>query len=178
MTPGSSRQSPVPPEDNPFALLRLAPRWALAQSDLRAAHLRLAVRLHPDRFAPGSASEAAAAELARVNEAAALLSDPLRRAQILLALGGGAPTPAPTTEFLGRILGWRDELQDPAQAEAARAAGRAELTAIGSGLDAAFAALLGPEESAACAGAELRAQVASLIVHWKYLRRLLEEGGV
>lgn len=178
MTPGSGSQPLDSAGDNPFALLRLAPQWQLAESELRAAHIRLAAQLHPDRLPPGSAREAAATELARVNEAAALLNDPLRRAQILLALAGGAPTPAPSTEFLARMLELRDQLHDPTLVEQALSTGRAEITATCGELDRAFAVLLSSEHSPNPGSAQsVRSRVAALLVHWKYLRRLLEEGG-
>ena len=66
---------------DPFALLGIAPRYALDPAGLRAAWMRRAALAHPD--ADGGVDESAA-----LNDAYRLLSDPIARALALLELRG------------------------------------------------------------------------------------------
>lgn len=64
-----------------YAVLGVPPTATTAE--IRAAHHRLALELHPDRQGPGdpAANGDAAARMAEVNEAARVLTDPQRRAR-------------------------------------------------------------------------------------------------
>lgn len=69
-----------PPPASPFTI---------SLSDLRREFLALQALAHPDKFPSGSAKHRAEALSARINEAYRALSDPLARAQYLLALNHG-----------------------------------------------------------------------------------------
>ncbi|EEQ84798.1 hypothetical protein RJZ56_007304 [Blastomyces dermatitidis] len=67
---------PNPPPKGPFDI---------SVPDLRQEFLRLQGRAHPDKYPPGPKKQSAEALSARINEAYRALSDPLSRAQYLLA---------------------------------------------------------------------------------------------
>ncbi|KLJ12303.1 hypothetical protein EMPG_12646 [Blastomyces silverae] len=67
---------PNPPPKGPFDI---------SVPDLRQEFLRLQGRAHPDKYPPGPKKQRAEALSARINEAYRALSDPLSRAQYLLA---------------------------------------------------------------------------------------------
>ncbi|KAL1958009.1 hypothetical protein VTO42DRAFT_5221 [Malbranchea cinnamomea] len=69
-----------PPPASPFAI---------SVPDLRREFLSLQALVHPDKFPSGPAKERAEALSARINEAYRTLSDPLSRAQYLLAHNHG-----------------------------------------------------------------------------------------
>lgn len=143
---------------NPFALLGVAATYALDPGALRDALLRASLRWHPDRLALAPADERAAAEtrMAAVNAAYAALSDPLTRAEALLALHG-APVERGTDRVscpavLLAMLELREEAAeardggDPVRLQAAVARLRAERTRV---LEALAAAMAGWEADGA-----------------------------
>ncbi|OJD22257.1 Fe-S protein assembly co-chaperone HscB [Blastomyces percursus] len=67
---------PNPPPKGPFDI---------SVPDLRQEFLRLQGRAHPDKYPPGPKKQRAEALSARINEAYRALSDPLSRAQYILA---------------------------------------------------------------------------------------------
>ena len=77
---------------DPFTLLELPHTFDLEACVLRGALLKGSLRWHPDRFALASAVEREVAEdhMAALNQAHEKLSDPLHRAESLLALHGHA----------------------------------------------------------------------------------------
>jgi len=77
---------------DPFTLLELPHTFDLEACVLRGALLKGSLEWHPDRFALASEDERAAAEerMASLNRAHEKLSDPLQRAEALLALHGHA----------------------------------------------------------------------------------------
>jgi molecular chaperone HscB len=109
-----------------FALLGLAPRFALDLGELEAAYKRVQGQVHPDRFAVASAAEKRVAMqwATRANEAYRVLRDPLERAAYLCE-SNGVPIDAESntampTAFLMQQMSWREAL-DEADDEAARA---------------------------------------------------------
>src|SRR4051812_36769039 len=105
-----------------FAVLGLERRYDLDPADMEARYRERSRKLHPDRFATADARarRAALAHGVQMNDARAVLKDPIRRAEYLLGLCGVAvPKEAPPA-LLMEILELREELGD------ARAAGRGD----------------------------------------------------
>ena len=82
-----------------FALFALPPRFAIDESELERAHKDVQSKVHPDRFAAGSAAERRVAMqwAAQANEAYRTLKSPLARAAFLceragVAINAGART--------------------------------------------------------------------------------------
>ncbi len=101
-----------------FALFGLEPRFALDAVALERAYRQVQERVHPDRFAAGSAAEKRVAMqwAARVNEAFQTLRSPLKRAAYLCERHG-APIAAESNtampaEFLARQLELREVLDE------------------------------------------------------------------
>ena len=101
-----------------FALFGLEPRFALDADALERAYRRVQERVHPDRFAAGSAAERRVAMqwATRANEAFRTLRSPLQRAAYLCERHG-APIAAESNtamppEFLARQLELREALDD------------------------------------------------------------------
>lgn len=100
-----------------FELLGFPRNYAIDEARLNSAYRRLARAVHPDRFAAGNAEERSAAVRlsAAINQAFAVLRDPLRRADYLLELSGGPPAAAvrdvPGT-FLADVMQLREEIDD------------------------------------------------------------------
>jgi molecular chaperone HscB len=113
-----------------FAVLGLPSTFALDAAALRAALLRESLLWHPDRFALADAAQRHTAELrmAEVNRAHAALSDPLGRADALLARAG-APMPRGTDHVScpGVLLSMMELKEEIAEA---RAAGDGERVAV------------------------------------------------
>lgn len=76
---------PPPPTADYYAVFGLERRYFLAEGDIRAAHLRLAKTLHPDRWRQASAVERRMSKqwMALVNEGERVLRDPIARARYL-----------------------------------------------------------------------------------------------
>lgn len=116
---------------SPFELFGLAPKFSIDLEKLKAAHERAILKVHPDRFAGRPAAERRVAEQwsARINESFATLSDPVKRATLLLETAGhpvGAETDTRMpADFLMEQMSWREDLEDAAD-EAGREAVRAK----------------------------------------------------
>ena len=105
-------------DDDHFTLFGLAPRFALDRAALDARWRALQGEVHPDRFASeGAAAQRVAMQWAlRVNEAYAVLKDPLKRGAYLCELRG-APIAAENNTampaaFLMQQMEWREALDD------------------------------------------------------------------
>lgn len=72
----------------PFELFGLKPAFKVDLEALHAAHERAILQVHPDRFADRPAAERRVAEqwASRINEAYAVLKDPVKRAVWLCKL--------------------------------------------------------------------------------------------
>src|SRR3954468_3801617 len=118
-----------PPDDKAdlFAVLGLAPRYAVDLAAAEAAYKDLSRQVHPDRFATADprARRASLARTVQLNQAWRTIKDPVRRAEYLLLRAGidvGEKKPAPGDEikatqrvaappaFLMEILELNDEL--------------------------------------------------------------------
>jgi molecular chaperone HscB len=96
-----------------FETLGLSPAWSLPAQAVRDAQRRVAARWHPDRFADAAERDAAQRRVAKANEAAATLVDPLARGQALLELF--APVPRlndarPQPAFLMQMMSLREAI--------------------------------------------------------------------
>ena len=101
---------------DPFELLGIPVRYDLDLGELAARQRDLGRALHPDRYAGRGASERrqALGRAIEVNEAARLLKDPVKRAELLLArfgvaVGEGAER-AVDADFLMEIMELREQL--------------------------------------------------------------------
>ncbi|MDZ4754996.1 MAG: Fe-S protein assembly co-chaperone HscB [Phycisphaerae bacterium] len=105
-----------PAIEDPFALLGLPREFRIEPAQVRAAQRRLGAALHPDRAANPIEAAESARRAAAINEALNALTDPLRRAEALLALedsatsGAGAEALPPA--FLVEIMELRESLDD------------------------------------------------------------------
>ncbi len=93
-------------------------RFALDEAELERAHKDVQSKVHPDRFASGSAAERRVAMqwAARANEAYRTLKSPLSRAAFLCERAGvpidaNVNTSMPV-EFLAQQMEWREVLDD------------------------------------------------------------------
>ena len=105
-------------DDDHFTLFGLPPRFALDRSALDARWRALQGEVHPDRFtSEGAAGQRVAMQWAlRVNEAYAVLKDPLKRGAYLCEMRG-APIAAENNTampaaFLMQQMEWREALDD------------------------------------------------------------------
>jgi len=105
-------------DDDHFTLFGLPPRFALDRSALDARWRALQGEVHPDRFtSEGAAAQRVAMQWAlRVNEAYAVLKDPLKRGAYLCEMRG-APIAAENNTampaaFLMQQMEWREALDD------------------------------------------------------------------
>ena len=118
-----------------FSLFGLAPAFSLDLAQLDAAHKEVMARVHPDRFASGTAAERRVAMqwAARANEAHRTLRDEGRRAAHLCELHGVAidaeTNTAMPSAFLMQQMEWREALDELPAQEPQRAAGIASLHA-------------------------------------------------
>jgi molecular chaperone HscB len=117
-----------------FALFALPARFALDEAALERAYKGVQSKVHPDRFAAGSAAERRVAMqwAARANEAYRTLKRPHARAAYLceragVAIEAGSNTAMPA-DFLMQQMEWREALDEArAPADAERLAQLAEL---------------------------------------------------
>jgi molecular chaperone HscB len=132
-----------------FALFALPARFALDEAALERAHKDVQSRVHPDRFAAGSAAERRVAMqwAARANEAYSTLKSPLARAAYLCEQAGvpidAHSNTAMPADFLAQQMQWREALE-----EAQAAATRAPLAALEDELETARSELLAQLEAA------------------------------
>ena len=107
-----------------FQRLGLPRRLALHLPDLESAYLAASRTAHPDYFSGSSAEEQEASELlsSEINEAYAVLKDPFRRAEHLLALHGG-PTASEVKDippmFLMEMMEQRERIEAASESEKA-----------------------------------------------------------
>jgi len=101
-----------------FQLFELAPRFALNPAELDSAYRSVQSRVHPDRFAAGTAAEGRVAMewATRANEAYRVLKSPLQRAAYLCERAG-VPIEAESNttmppSFLLQQLEWREALDE------------------------------------------------------------------
>lgn len=101
-----------------FSLFNLPHRFALDNVALEAAWKKVAMAVHPDRFATASAAEKRVAMQwsARANEAYRILKDPLSRARYLCDQAGidlqTETNTAMSAEFLMQQMQWHERLDD------------------------------------------------------------------
>lgn len=109
-----------------FEILGLPKAFDLDPAALQRAYLAGAARLHPD-MTRGSAGDGELADVSDLNRAKAVLSDPERRAEELLAALGGPAKEADKSlpaGFLMRIMDVRTELDGARQSGDAAAVSR------------------------------------------------------
>ena len=104
--------------ENHFQLFGVPAQFPIDAATLDAAYRDLQARVHPDRFAQGTAADRRAAMqwAVRANEAYTALKDPLKRAMHLLELRGveiGVETnTAMEPTFLMAQMEWRESVED------------------------------------------------------------------
>ncbi len=133
-----------------FALFALPERFALDEAALERAHKNVQSKVHPDRFASGSAAERRVAMqwAAQANEAYRTLKSPLARAAYLCERAGvpiqaesNTSMPGP---FLLQQLEWRESLDgakrhdDATQLDELMATVKAERDALIAAIEAAI----------------------------------------
>ncbi|HZU84920.1 MAG TPA: Fe-S protein assembly co-chaperone HscB [Polyangiaceae bacterium] len=107
---------------DPFETLGIPRSFDVDLAAVERAHRDLSRALHPDRFVGASPSErrAALTKAVAVNEAWRVVRDPIRRAEALLGLAGGAPgegaEPVADPELLMDMLEQREALADARRA--------------------------------------------------------------
>jgi hypothetical protein len=162
--------------ESPFQLLGIEPRFAVNLPDIQRRVVRESARRHPDR-APDPVTAATWTEdLARLNAAADLIRDDIERAEILLALRGGA---GPSDDrrlpegFLESMLAVRMDLEtavasgDETGKRSLEDWGRREWAARRASVERI---LDGPNGHDSTALAEVRLQLNC----WRYSQRMLE----
>jgi len=124
------------PHPDHFALFALPPRFAIDETALESAYRAVQSKVHPDRFAAGTAAERRVAMqwAARANEAYRTLKSPLSRAAYLCERAGVAIDAESNTAmpgpFLVQQMEWREALDDARRsADVKPLAGLAEGTA-------------------------------------------------
>ena len=170
---------------DPFEVLGLPRRFAVAADEVEARYLARSRQLHPDFHQLAAASEQRAAlELTSVlNEAFAILRDPFKRAEALLALEGG-PTAAQHKEmspaFLEEMLELRMHIEELREGgdPAALAAMEGELQQRRSRIIADIAGRFAQYESLAVSDAKRRGllvEVRQLLNAAKYIQGQLRD---
>ena len=115
---------------NHFELMGLPVAFAIDVAALERGYRELQSRVHPDRFATGSATERRLALqwAARANEAYRTLRDPVNRARYLLGLRGfdtGEQTnTSMPADFLMQQMQWREAAAQAREAGDGKALGR------------------------------------------------------
>lgn len=178
LCPACSALLPFDPSCSLFASLGLPESYALDAADLRERALDLQRHLHPDRFARASASlQRRSLEWStRINEAAAVLGDPLRRADYLFARRfghsalGEAQGSIRDPELLMRQMEYREQLETIAKArdQAALDDLRRQIGQDEQSLQQRVAAAFAREDSDGEA-------LAAALQEWQYLRKLRAE---
>ncbi len=154
-----------------FALFGLAPRFGIDLTALEAAYKDVQARVHPDRFAAGTAAERRVAMqwATRANEAFRSLRDDARRAAYLCELNGvpieAESNTAMPPAFLMQQMTWRETLDE---------AGVADVAALRSEVEAARRATVGEIADAADARRDF-ARVAALVRQLMFIDKFLAE---
>lgn len=102
-------------EADHFALLGIPRTFDIDAAALRRRYLELAREVHPDRVSDDQSAALSVSATARLNEAVEMLSSPLRRAEYLLHLAGGASAAEDktvATDVLAATLMLREELDE------------------------------------------------------------------
>ena len=105
-------------EQDHFSLLGLPRTFNTDPQALEAAWKKVAIAVHPDRFATRSAAERRVAMQwsSQANEAYRILKDPLSRARYLCELAGidlqTETNTAMSSEFLFRQMAWHEQLDE------------------------------------------------------------------
>ena len=182
--------------------------YAVDAAALKRRYQDLQREHHPDlvaaaavasKLAPHAAVEAAAAESAMTNESSAVLSDPLRRAEYMLALHGQPITEGdglagageaesagagPDMGLLMEVMEWREDIEDVQEEVAEGQAGsNAKLAALVADFRAretqSIAAVAGAWATARAEGGaditETLALARAATIRLKYVRRAVEE---
>ncbi|MGB0952376.1 MAG: Fe-S protein assembly co-chaperone HscB [Planctomycetota bacterium] len=108
---------------DPYLILKLPRGFDLDDCVLRGALIKASLQWHPDRFALASEEERLEAEvhMAELNEAHAMLADPLQRAETLLALSGfpmGDGTDQTSSpEFLMEMMELKEDAENALQSQ-------------------------------------------------------------
>jgi len=173
-----SPQRPLSAQDH-FSLLGLPRRFEIDAQTLESAWKRVALAVHPDRFATRSAAEKRVAMQwsSQANEAYRILKDPMSRARYLCELAGvdlqTETNTAMSSDFLFRQMQWHERLDDLLELESgqdrrerARQALECELTAA--------------EQEIACAvhehlEQERYDQAAMRVREWMFLNKLIAQ---
>lgn len=158
-----------------FDLFALPARFAIDEAALARAYKDVQGRVHPDRYAAGTAAERRVAMqwAARANEAYATLRSPLKRAAYLceragVAIDAESNTSMPSA-FLMQQMQWRESLD-----EARRAADDAALARLWADTDAARAQLHGDIGAALDERADATA-AAPLVRQLMFVERFADE---
>lgn len=164
----------MPPEDffacDYFALFNLPQTTEIDGDKLRAQYQRLQAAAHPDRFAGGGDGEKLAAQrmASRINDAFAVLQNPLSRAAYLLELRGvrvfAEDNTAMPPDFLMQQIEWREQLEDAENG--ARDSLLAEIAAERDATRRAADSFLQNDDLDAATDA---------VRKWKYLEKMLAE---
>lgn len=167
-----------------FSLFGLPRSPHLCTDELARRYRRLQSEVHPDRYAAAAAllRQMSLQQASRINDAYAVLKNPLRRAAYLLSLYGAdvyneTDTALPA-DFLAQQLEWREALEEADAA--ARAPLLAEIRVVRDGVAATATAALTQLVAAAENTADAEAGVSDtragydLLRRWIYLDKLLE----
>jgi molecular chaperone HscB len=160
-----------------FARLGFPRRHGLDRDALEDAYLKLAQKVHPDRFVgrPSGEQRSAMESSAALNEGYRILRDPVQRAEYLCKLAGidvdssdpKAGAPQMGQEFLMEMIERREAV---ASAQAAGPATLDELRAeVEEELDGAF------DEAIEALNADRSHNAATTLVKRRYLQRLIDE---
>lgn len=183
---------PPHPASSPFARLGYAaPTFDVDRADLEARWLKRSRAVHPDRMArrppPNGDVERkhAAAQTAALNDAYALLKDPIARATRILHDLGAPAAPMPDGAFLAAIFEAREEAaESPAARQRALDDARRRWDETLARLRAGFTLALAergvvdaPGNGAAPALAPSKEMLARATSELRYLARLLDELG-
>jgi DnaJ-domain-containing protein 1 len=141
---------------DPFEALGLPRSWRLPAEQIRAAQRRVCAVAHPDRFQDPAERAEAQARVARANQAAAALLEPLGCAEALLGVLAPQPRPAeprPDPVFLSEMIELRERL-DGGEADAVALELAALERTAQADAEGGFARLLAGDGSAWGAAAE------------------------
>jgi molecular chaperone HscB len=178
-----------------FDLLGIEPQFTIDAAEVERRHRALLAKLHPDRSSvpvPVSepdlslnpapvpqpdareAREASLARLGDINNAYRIITDPILRAEQLLARLGVAPQSKAEPELLTRIFEQRQAVDDATHAGDVEclsniaAAARARQSALIDELAAFF------EIEQACVSVPQETQIARVLDELRYLKKLVE----
>jgi len=178
LCPACAALLPFDPSCSLFAILGLGEAFDQDAEDLRGRALELQRRLHPDRFAkaPAALQRRSLEWSTRINEAAAILGDPLRRADYLFSrrFGQSALSEAQGSihdpALLMRQMEYREQLEDIAEAR-----DQAALDALRRQIVEEEKAVQERVAREFASSAADRSALAADLQEWQYLRKLRAE---